>query len=235
MTLLATTCLGANTVPILGHLAAGLRRVGVDVEFDDRLEPGERDELLRADAVDLVWACGLLTMERIAAGARLEVVAAPVFAGETAARYRSVVVVRSDSEASEVSDTFTGRLAVNELGSWSGYRGYSAWLDELGESIDSYRTVVLTGSHRNSTSAVLEGVADVAAVDHTVWDHLVSTGSSVGGLRVLASTTDWPAPPFSVRPEFARELRDALVGLSVAGLDRIEPTTAAAYEPMLQT
>ena len=235
MTYRATTCLGDNTVPVLRDLVDALRSAGVDIEFDEELEPGEREQLMRSGGADLVWACGLLTVERIDAGLDLRVVAAPVFAGESGPVYRSVIVVRADDPATRVSDTFAGHLAVNELGSWSGYRGLDRWLGEQGLSIERYRTMVLTGGHRRSARAVAEGVADVAAIDHTVWDHLQQQGILTDELRVVTATSDWPAPPFSVKGQLADELRSALVDARPAGLERIEPAHVATYQPMLDT
>lgn len=232
MRLRATTCLGENTVPILRDLVAGLVEVGVDIEFDEYAEPGEREELFLSGEADLVWACGLLTVERID-DLDLEVVAAPVFTGESAPVYRSVIVVSATSDARSVSDTFSGRLALNEYGSWSGYRGFERWLAENSLSIDSYRTHVLTGSHRNSARSIVDGVADVAAIDHTVWDHLIAGEDWVSGLRVLTLTTDWPAPPFSLRSGLVPDLAPILGSLRPLGLERIEPATIATYRPML--
>ena len=228
----ATTCLGDNTVPILRDLVAELRQVGLDIEFDEELGPAERVELLESGDADLVWACGLLTIERIAAGRGLEIVAAPVFTGEPAAVYRSVIVVRSDDPAREGSDTFGRRLAVNEHVSWSGYHGFGRWLADEGAGSESYPTEVLTGSHRNSALAVAEGVADVAAIDHTVWEHLVRTEPAVESLRVLTTTADWPAPPFSVRSADPHGLRAILANLRPVGLDRIIPASADQYHFM---
>lgn len=232
MKLRATSCLGDNTVPILSELVAQLNDAGVDIDFDASQEPGEREAAFRRGDVDVVWACGLLTAA-VADGLDVEVIAAPVFDGEPGPVYRSVIVVPAGSDAMTVSDTFEGRLALNEYGSWSGYRGFERWLADQSLSIDGYRTHVPTGSHRNSARALNEGVADVAAIDQTVWRHLVATEPWVSGLRVLTVTSDWPAPPFSVRSTLAAELAPVLLGLKPTGLARIEPADLDTYRPML--
>lgn len=232
MTLRATTCLGGNTVPILSDLVSELVDAGVDIAFDEFQDPGAREAAFRAGAVDLAWACGLLTAETID-GLDLEVVAAPVFDGESGPVYRSVIVVSASSSAATVSDTFGGRLALNEYGSWSGYRGFERWLESVSLSIDAYRTHVLTGSHRNSARALADGVADVAAIDHTVWNHLVATEPWVSDLRVIATTSDSPAPPFSLRSGLVADLAPVLLALHPAGLVRIEPAAIESYRPML--
>ncbi len=235
MTLRATTYLGDNTIPILAELVEGLLGAGVDIEFDTSLEPGERDEIIRAGEADLVWACGLLTVDLIEAGVDLDIVAAPMFQGESGATYRSVIVVRADDPARKVSDTFGRRVAINEHESWSGYHGFGRWLAGQGSTIEEYPTEVLTGSHRNSALAIAEGVADVAAIDHTVWDHLVRTEPAVERLRLLTTTSDWPAPPFSVRRGDPDGLAGVLPGLRPSGLDRIVSAATGDYHSMRAT
>jgi len=218
--------------------------------------------------LDLVWACGLLTAELVADGCPIEVVAAPVFAGETAAVYRSVIVARATS--SGVGGSASGsasvpgaeqgarsvggplgladlarlRVAVNETGSWSGYR---ALLREFGvvrgESPAAVAAaietdMILTGAHLESVRAVADHRADIAAVDSSIWDWLVAVDpEAVEGVVAVDQTTDWPAPPFSVGgSSSAREALTAdLLSLSVQslpGLARIVPSSIERYRFM---
>ena len=58
----ATTLLGDNTIPILRRLLDALRSHGVEVAFDNELPADERESAARAGRMDLVFACGLLTV-----------------------------------------------------------------------------------------------------------------------------------------------------------------------------
>ena len=60
-----------------------LQGIGIDIEFDEGLTTSERLAMASSGEVDVLFACGLLTMELIAAGTPLDVVAAPVFENES--------------------------------------------------------------------------------------------------------------------------------------------------------
>jgi ABC-type phosphate/phosphonate transport system substrate-binding protein len=134
-----------------------------------------------------------------------EIVAAPHFPGERGGLYRSVIVARS---AISLIDAAASTIAVNEYGSWSGWHGYVAWLD--GSGLEPTGERVLTGSHVASAEAVRGSIADVAAIDATIWRELVDQT----GLTVIATTDDWPAPPISLATRLddhtVHRLRDSL-------------------------
>lgn len=234
MNLSAATYLGPNTTPILAALADQLGLVGVSVYLAPQSD-------LTADPPDLVWACGLLTAEVIRDGGPLSVVAAPVFEGETDAVYRSVVVTRAELEAADLTALVGRRLAVNEYGSWSGYRALARELAVRGmpsEPAEVFSAVVVTGSHVDSVESIVAGRADVAAIDHTVWNHICSTTpEAVSGLVVVDHSRDWPAPPFSISRRLpsttARMLIVALTQPPVPGLERIQPASVDDYRMMV--
>lgn len=166
-------------------------------------------DALTDNGVDLLWACGLLTAELVAAGVALDVVAAPVFSGETAAVYRSVIVTRRGGA------TPVRRLAVNEFGSWSGYRALvhdaAVRADDRWHP-DRMDEVVVTGAHVASAAAVADGRADVAAIDHSVWNWLTANDpDAVEHLDVVDQTVDYPAPPLSVGPNVRAEDRGRMI------------------------
>ena len=192
---------------------------------------------------DLVWACGLLSMRVLERGGTdAEIVAAPVFAGQDGARYHSLVVTRSDGDVDAGARVARGRVAINEFASWSGCHALLAHLDAR-DLPARFAAVTRTGSHRASLETLARGEADVAAIDHTVWDHLSRTEPALtDALRVVERTRDWPAPPFLLSralPGAVRErLTHALVAIGendVEGLDGIEPASADAYRTLLAT
>jgi len=211
----ATSCLAENSWPILESLVSKLSPVAGEIEIVPGLDP--------ADA-DLLFACGLLTQELIAAGAPLEIVAAPIFAGESQAVYRSVVITHSDRDLDLERGHYLS-FAVNDYASWSGWFGYLALLRAHGHSAPPDRRRLETGSHLRSIEAVAGGAADVAAIDSSVWHHYRDRSDD---LEVIAITPDWPAPPVSVGP---RVDRTALAVL-FAGPD-IVAASGADYDEML--
>lgn len=233
MPVTAATYLGDNTVVALAEIAAALGERGIDIEViaDDRTSD---DAHRRAAETDLVWMCGALyaAMDR---GGELDhdVVAAPVFTGETAPRYHSVIVSRPDGVAT-VDEALAGTVAVNEPASWSGHhalRHHVAPRWFAGE--------ITTGSHTASLRAIADGRADCAAIDHSIWDAELRAGHSITDrLRVIDRTTDWPAPPLLVRRGLDRPTRDsiadALLDLGpLTGITSLEPATATDYRVMM--
>lgn len=211
MTYGGTCLLADNAVEIFLGMQASLRAGGI------ALGPAEPDE------PDVLFACGLLTRERIAAGRPFVVAAAPVFPGERAPVYRSVVITRTTGPA-DLASAQEGTLAVNEYGSWSGWHGYVDDLRDNGLPVPEGR--VVTGGHRASVRAVRERAGVVAAIDSSLWRWLPSDERD--GLRVIHETVDWPAPPISVRNGTDRTLVDALLALPA-----LTAATTADYDFML--
>ncbi len=239
MGLTAVTLLGDNTVPILGSLC---RHLSADRGLAIHPRPGpvsSADAVAAAADADLVWGCGYLTCDLIDRG-RLaaDVVAAPVFDGEDSAVYRSVVVT-ADPSIGSLLDAGGATLAVNETVSWSGHHALVAHLASLGADLTLFGSIVETGAHRASLTAVARGDAGVAAIDHTVWEH-ARTAPDLAAVRVVECTRDWPAPPFAVRRGLdgavRRDLAAALASIpagAVTGLAGSVAASRSAYDEML--
>ena len=209
----ASCLLAENAAEFLLGLETNLRAHGVDLVVGPE-----------GEATDVLFACGLLTREWIAAGRPFDVVAAPVLPGETDAVYRSVVITRDDGPA-DLAAAQEGTLAVNEYGSWSGWHGY---VDELrSHEFPVPRHRVVTGGHLASVGAVRDGTAHVAAIDSSLWRWIEPEQRR--RVRVVHETTDWPAPPFSVR----RGCDVRLTGALLAAPDLVAATTAD-YDVMLE-
>jgi len=240
--LVLTTLLGDNAVAMSRALAPALARAtGLGVRFDCTGEPRSSAERAVWER-ELVWACGLLTLRTIdAGGAVCDIVAAPVFAGEASPVYRSVIVARTDGPVRTTDGVARCRIAINETASWSGCHCLLAHLADTDRTA-AFAACTLTGSHRRSVEAVVDGRADAAAIDESVWRHLMaSEPASVEGLAVIEHTADWPAPPISLArtldPALRERVLDGLLGpgpADVAGLERIEPVDAGRYRTMVE-
>jgi ABC-type phosphate/phosphonate transport system substrate-binding protein len=224
------TFLGDNTRPILQALAAHVAATtGVDIEVVPTPSGSSRRSVRSSGGADLTWACGFLTVEMIDAGdLDVEIIAAPVFAGEDGPTYHSVLIARQ-----EITDPvrFRGTVAVNERESWSGHHALGHHFEAIG-SEHAVAGVRVTGSHRRSVEAVAVGEADLAAIDHTVWAHLAETTSVTAGLMVIDRTRDWPAPPFALHRRVAAETRrrliDALTATTPGDVEGLTGIVAAA-------
>jgi len=235
--LTAATYLGDNTQAMLVTLAAALRSAGIDVRIDPEAGRSSPDALAHAADVDLVWMCGRLLAIMLRDGSLdHEVVAAPVFAGESAPVYRAVLVARLDGPGS-LESALSGSVGVNEAESWSGHHGLRSFVRQTHGDV-WFASELATGSHRSSIDAVRHGHCDVAGIDQTIWQ-AVSTESPtvVEGLAVIATTDDWPAPPFALSRRLdvsARQhITQELLGLTADGLNAIVPARADDYTVML--
>ncbi len=241
MGLTAVTLLGENTVPILAGLCSWLTEAtGVDIAADRRLPGTSAEAAERAGDADLIWGCGFLVCQLVDSG-RLdaEIVAAPVFAGETGPVYHSVIVT-ADPAIEGLCDASGGVVAINEMVSWSGHLALVDHLAAIGSNLSMFERVVTTGSHAASVEAVARGDADVAAIDHTVWAQLARQLRAGTGLRVIDRTKEWPAPPFALhrrRPtDERRTMAAAMVAIPpklIVDLAGVVPASRADYEVML--
>ena len=186
------------------------RAMGLGRELD-RTTPV--DAQWRADDLVVSQACGL---DLFVGDWPIEPVLAPVFDLDCPpGHYFSYVVGTSEAPPN-------GRVAaVNSLSSRS---GFTALL-----SVCTPRSMIVTGSHEASLSALRRGVAAVACIDAVTWHILERDAPAlVDGLDVLERTASAPAPPYVVR---RNGQRDRLVRLMTAAMD--SPATRLARRALL--
>jgi ABC-type phosphate/phosphonate transport system substrate-binding protein len=214
-----------------GRLSEHLRRRGFPAPpaLDRELgcfEQWRRPELL------LSQACGYDV--RIAYASELQVVAAPRYSapGCEGALHSSFVVVREDARYAALADLRGARCSINTPTSHSGMNVLRAMVAPLHEDGRFFASVRVSGAHTESLRHVVEGVADVAAIDCVTFELLRRhRPAALAGTRVLERTEAVAAPPFVARAELGSGevalLRDAL-----AETVR-DPVVAEACETML--
>jgi ABC-type phosphate/phosphonate transport system substrate-binding protein len=106
-------------------------------------------------------------------------------------QYRSVFVVREDDSRQRLNDFHGARFAYNEGLSQSGWAAPQTHAAKLGLRL---LPAVQTGAHRLSAQAVVEGKADIAALD-AVTHALMQACGQTEGLRVIAMTDPTPGLP----------------------------------------
>ena len=220
----ATTHLADGANQLFDAWIAELQDLGFDIA-----RAAADDGVLDAD---VVFACGLLTSVRVQEGQRLTVVAAPIFDGETEATYRSVIVARRDSGIDGLVPDAQLRLAVNEFDSWSGWHGLNEHLRTTDVPASAIGQHVMTGGHVGSIEAVLDGRADIASIDHSVWDARRTVDARLADMSVIDSTRSWPAPPVSLRATLPADIQSRLRE-AVVSLPGLSPANLADYDFML--
>jgi ABC-type phosphate/phosphonate transport system substrate-binding protein len=116
--------------------------------------------------------------------------------GCTGPLYCSVVIVRADDTAEELTGLRNRRCVVNEWDSNSGMNLLRAVIAAMSDSVPFFKSVVRSGSHQKSVERVARGHADVAAIDCVSFAHLQRVcPTDIARVRVLCRTPASPSLP----------------------------------------
>lgn len=107
--------------------------------------------------------------------------------------YHSLFVVRSEDAARGLAPATLGRFAYNDAMSQSGWGAPLARITEQGLT---FHTTLATGSHLESMRAVVEGRADLAAIDAVTWRMLKAWEPRAAALSVVGRTALSPGMTF---------------------------------------
>ena len=168
----------------------------------------------RADDLLVSQACGL---DLFVGDWPIEPILAPAFDLDCPpGHYYSYLV-----GTSKASRNGPAPAAVNSLSSRS---GFTALL-----SVCRPGSLVVTGSHAASLSALRRGAAALACIDAVTW-HILERDAprQIDGLGVLERTASAPAPPYVVRRHGPR---DRLAKLMTAAIE--DPATRLARQALL--
>lgn len=176
----------------------------------------ELSNILRDDPDSVGWACGAPFVEDHKAYGQ-QLVAVPLFRGKPI--YHSLIIARRGRKEKRLADFKGEVLAYSDIRSNSGFVSPDYALHE--QNIDIYhyfRLLINAGSHERSIDAVLNGLADVAAVDEYVWVEYVQIHPDAARkLKVLQSMGPYPFTPIvagpAVSPEVVKRLQGALTGM----------------------
>lgn len=194
------SCLGENTYPIAEQLAAYLtEQTDLRVVFDHSTPWLEASQQLASGEIQMGWICGMLYTLQQDQQARYQVLAKPIFAGHSEPLYFSYLVVRRDSAIQTIADLQAKRLVINDPDSYSGNHALWAHWAKL-EHAPKFASVLESGAHSNSLGMVVNGEADVAAIDCTVFDYWLKTDKpemreALSQLRTIEQINPAPTPP----------------------------------------
>lgn len=208
------------------------------------------DELWAREDMGCVFMCGYPYALRAERPALLAApVPSPPRYGNRAV-YVSDFIVRADGPFGRLEDTFGGRLAYSTEHSHSGYNAPRHHLlkHHAGRPALFAEVKGPYGRQRAVVQAVLDGEADVAAIDGYAHDLLRRHDPAVGArLRVVATTDPAPSPPLvasPAMPALARErITEALLSAHEASelkvvmeellLRRFAPVEDASFQVFL--
>lgn len=189
----------------------------------------------------LSQTCGLPLRARL--HDKVQLVCTPDYAlpGCLPGYYNSVLITRPDDADTPLKTLLRGRIAINEGLSQSGWGALWKYAMDLGETP---ARPILTGGHALSARAVLDGRADLAAIDAQTWRLLCRHDRDLTALLERARTRPTPALPLITAAgrdpaPLLAALRDALAALprqdcetlGLAGFARL-PLTAYMALPL---
>ena len=158
--------------------------------------------------------------------------------------YRSVIVVRHDDPRRDLAAFRGAVLARNDRRSQSGWAAIEGHLAETGLGFSFAGRTHDTGAHALSAQAVIDGRADLAALDAVTWTLIKRENPQARLLRVLCSTRPTPGLPYitSLRQDADRLFDRASQAIArLSGRDRARlllkgivriPATAYLAEPL---
>ncbi|MBE3581263.1 MAG: phosphate/phosphite/phosphonate ABC transporter substrate-binding protein [Thermoanaerobacteraceae bacterium] len=182
---------------LLAYLSRHLHR---PVQVIQRRSYAEVNDLLRAGEVDVAFIC---TYSYVAGHDEfgLELLVAPQIDGKVT--YCSYLIARADGSIRSFDDLRGRRFAFTDPMSTTGTLYPQLLLKERGETAESFfRSHFYTYSHDNSIMAVVEGLADGAAVESEIFNFLAAEKPELTGqLEIIHRSPEYGMPPVVARPD----------------------------------
>jgi phosphonate transport system substrate-binding protein len=147
------------------------------------------------------------------------------------AEYRSILIVRADSDIQSVADLRGRSFAFGSFHSTSGNLVPRTYLYRHGIRLEDLSRYDNLGKHDAVAKAVLKGNFDAGAVKD-----VIAARYRGHGLRYLAASDPIPAVPIVAHPETPAALREA-VTQALLGLDPADPAlqeTLVSWDPEFQ-
>lgn len=169
-----------------------LRDLGMDAPDALTRDFASPWDLWQSPDLLLSQTCGLPLRARL--HDKVQPVATPDFAlpGCAPGYYNSVLITRAEHSDAPMTALLKGRIAINEGLSQSGWGALCRYAGDLG--LTPARPI-LSGGHALSARAVLEGRADLAAIDAQTWRLLLRYEPDLMALVERDRTSPTPALP----------------------------------------
>ncbi|MEJ5240151.1 MAG: phosphate/phosphite/phosphonate ABC transporter substrate-binding protein [Anaerolineales bacterium] len=230
--------------PFLKYLETKLNR---PIELVQRRTYLEINNLIEHGEVDLAFVCTSAYIQGHDAFG-MELLVAPQVNGETT--YHSFLIVPAHSKAQSMADLRGKVFAFTDPISLSG-RVYPTYLvHQLGATPETFfARTFYTYSHDEAIRAVVNGLADGAAVDSLVYEFALRRDPSLKEkLRIIHKSPAFGIPPVVVspliRPQVKMELQSLLLSMAedpvaqqafaAIGVDRFVPISDEMYESARQ-
>ena len=173
--------------------------------------------IMRSHPVSLGWTCGAPYVED-ARRDQQQLVAVPLFNNRPL--YHSLIITSLNSQAKKLSDFKDKIFVFSDIRSNSGFLAPAVQLKKQGIDINNFFSLMInSGSHENSIVALLNGLADVAAIDEYVWvEYTRKHRQALKKLHEIERTGPYPFTPLvaakGIDKETMDKIRNALLNIS---------------------
>lgn len=184
-------------------------KLGMKVDFVDRENYAEINELVRTGVVDAAFVCGGPYVDGHDAFG-MELLVAPQAYGGTV--YYSYIIVSKNSPIAGFQGLRGKRFAFTDPLSNTGTLVPTYMLARMNETPDTFfKGYIFTQTHDNAIKAVAQGIVDGAAVDSLIWEYENRTNPEfTSKTKVIKRSPPYGIPPVVVSRRLAPQLRKRL-------------------------
>lgn len=184
-------------------------KLGRHVDFVDREDYAEINDLLRKGDIDAAFVCSGPYVD----GHKdfgLELLVAPQAYGETL--YYSYIIVAKSAPINSLEGLRGKKFAFTDPLSNTGKLVPTFMLTKMNETPETFfKSYTYTKSHDKSIKAVAMGMVDGAAVDSLIWEYLNRTNPEfTSKTKIIRKSSPYAVPPVVVSRGLDRELKERL-------------------------
>ncbi|OEH85001.1 hypothetical protein BHU72_07380 [Desulfuribacillus stibiiarsenatis] len=197
------------------------QKTGFHIEVIQRKSYSEINNLLSLNLIDVALIC---SSSYVILENEVDLLVAPEFHGEH--QYQSFIIVKSDSDIHSFNQLQGKTFAFSDPISTTGFFYPKSLLLKSNHTMDSYfANYFFTYSHDNSIYSVINGLADGAAVDSTIFRKLTKQDPLIlEKLRVINSSPYYCNSPIvaskNLSPDIKKRLIDALISINDSAEDK---------------
>ncbi len=185
------------------------RKMGQSVEFVDRENYAEINQLVKDGQVDVAFVCGGPYVDGHADFGMELLVAPRAYGGQV---YYSYIIVAKGSKIQALADLRGKTFAFTDPLSNTGTLVPTYLLAKMGETPEHFfKKSFYSQSHDKSIKAVAQGVADGAAVDSLIWEYAARVNPEfTAKTKIINKSAPYGIPPVVVRPGLDRATKERL-------------------------
>ncbi len=184
-------------------------KLGRTIEYIDREDYSEINELLKANRIDVAFVCGGPYVEGRKINSQ-ELLVAPYAYGGTV--YYSYVLAHKESPVETLEGLRGKTFAFTDPLSNTGKLVPTYMLAKIDETPASFfESHDYTYAHDKSIRAVAEGIVDGSAVDSLVWEYMKNTNPKfTSQTKIIKKSPPYGIPPVVVRPDLDEKMKEKL-------------------------